>query len=1115
MPFQTDPLMFKPNHCQSCVQQCHCSVSQSMLNSRSTTGTSASRPQKGLRSSSAHSKSSDTAPYTKVTSVSHIKVSNPWRLEYKFEEESITFPKKILFHDYLCVRPLQVVDLRGWNVSLQIFQIARAECDSSIRALILDDVVGLNADCFEAIRGLGQLRNLSLQRIDKCPITNSIAQVIGSFKLLKYLNLNDCQASADVFVTISQTCASLKVLSVARCVGIDDSGLHALGQMIQRFRKLEKIDLTGCTDIGDNGLLDFCVAGVSLLSEINVSNCRHLTTTSMAGLRTKMPELKKLNLSNMCLGNTIYEWLTEGCRNLTHLDVSNSPELDDAGLARIGRWCRHLVDFSASKCMDITDQGVHGFFKQFYGWLEIVDFSHCIQLSSGTASTLSKHASKLREVKLNGLSKVDAVSLTALWSAAKLLVQFEMCSNLSVTTTHRKSSMPHFSDLVLTTAALPADTLHVVKFVGAFLITDVGACAMARACTHLTHIDFSYCNGISDLLLVDLALYTPHLRVFVGTGCISITSVGVQALSTGTIQRFDAVIALAFSFLCCFFSCSTFSLTFFSLTCARAVTVGCCALSLTELEVNGCSKVMDPGLVAIANFRNLTHLGIRGCDHATDSPLLAIAESCNKLKTIDMMNLDYVSASVARTFAINCPHLTAINCEGCSFTAKEFYSAVVKMLPFATPVRGKCRLEDLPRAVINYNRYSMEVQKHDFYARKLQKFARYLISTYMIRLAKKIRRQQKDMMKRVFAAFKIGVRKSKKESLQEKMRDGAIELQYRMRRMYAIHLARLKARKLRRERAARFLLQRTFRGYASRKRTIATFTRLYVFYNLIGHMVHKYVVIRAARRNHRRILCVQAFARMLGPYIRYRLLQYAIRTLQIRWRYYAHKHKELLHKHFLERERLRLLEIKRNAAARVMQRNWKHTFFNKCMAPFILMCCIYYRTDYDDKKWSSTIMQRRWRGYMVRLKKYRREEAFRRTYNAAVKIQSVARMRIARKHFFPYRKYLKRLNKRWRALCVYSRPKLRIGIHVKVVQKYARRFVFIMRRHYAALHLQRIYRGYRTRCKWLVLLYELHTQMVTRIKRVFLVFKCRQRRKLMVARRHMAAYKIWVRYTSV
>lgn len=181
------------------------------------------------------------------------------------------------------------------------------------------------------------------------------------------------------------------------------------------------------------------------------------------------------------------------------------------------------------------------------------------------------------------------------------------------------------------------------------------------------------------------------------------------------------------------------------------------------------------------------------------------------------------------------------------------------------------------------------------------------------------------------------------------------------------------------------------------------------------------------------------------------------------------------------------------------------------MAPFILTCCIYFRIDFDEKKWNSTVMQRYWRGYMVRLKIFRRTEIFKRTFRAATKIQSIVRMRLCKKHFFPLRRFMRRLNKRYRTLLLYSKPRLRLGLVVKVMQKYARRFIFVMRRHYASMHLQRVYRGYYYRQKWLALLYQLHTDKVNRIKRVWYLYTLRKKRKAIVHRRHMAAFKIWVR----
>ena len=520
---------------------------------------------------------------------------------------------------------------------------------------------------------------------------------------------------------------------------------------------------------------------------------------------------------------------------------------------------------------------------------------------------------------------------------------------------------------------------------------------------------------------------------------------------------------------------------------------------------------MDPGLTAIAAFKNLEVLGIRGCDHATDAALAAIATGCTKLKSVDMLNLDYVTAAVVELFCAHCPHLTTLNCEGCNMTGKEYSTAMKrKPLPFASPVNSKCRLEDLPKAVVRHNRYSMAVQNDEVYARMLQKFGRFIVSTYIFRIAKKVRRQELANMKRVFLAFRAGTQKAKKEGIKEKRHYGAVELQHLMRKVYAIHLARRKARVLRKQKHARELLQRAFRGFASRKRTTATFTRLYYYYNLIGHLAHKLVVIKAARRTHRRILCVQGFARMVGPRMRYRRLRYAIRCLQLKLRYYMRKNNVKLRREHLKREEIRLENIRRDKASRFLQRNWKATFFNKTMAPFILTCCIFFRVDYDEKKWNSSMIQRRWRGYIVRLKNYRRTEAFRRCALAAAKIQSIGRMRIMRKRFLPMRRKARKIRKRWLALCVLAMPKLRIGVHVKTMQKYANRFIFIMRRHYASIHIQRIYRGYYYRLKWMLLIYLIHTDKVNKIKRAFYLYKLRKMRRAQINRRHMSSWKIWV-----
>jgi hypothetical protein len=147
---------------------------------------------------------------------------------------------------------------------------------------------------------------------------------------------------------------------------------------------------------------------------------------------------------------------------------------------------------------------------------------------------------------------------------------------------------------------------------------------------------------------------------------------------------------------------------------------------------------------------------------------------------------------------------------------------------------------------------------------------------------------------------------------------------------------------------------------------------------------------------------------------------------------------------------------------------------------------------------------------MVRLKRYRVSARYQQVQRAATKIQSVVRFRQAYKRFPPKRRRLKKLNRGYRALLVCSRPKLRLGNPAKVIQKYARRFVFMMRRHYACIEIQRMYRGHYYRRKVMLMIYRIHTEKVNKIKRAYYIYQLRLARKAEIRRRHMAAYKIWV-----
>ena len=1000
----------------------------------------------------------------------HIKVCSPWCHLFLYSEDSLAFPKKVLFRDYLCLHPLPQLDLTGWVVSAPIFRIIAEECQG-ITSLSLDHVKGLSWKCLESIRGLKMLKNLSLVGVD-CSLNNAIAQVIASFRKLKTLNLSYCTTDADVFKTLSLACSEVKTLLLTHCRGLDNFGLHSIGQWIQRFRRISKINLSGSPDFTDDGLLDLTLAGYNLIAELDVSHCAQLSTSALTGLRNKMPSLTLLSIHNMSLRSSAFEWLTEGCLSLTHLNLSNSPELDDMALGRIGRCCFHLVSVSIARCLAVTDTGVSSFMDAHAvngGFLESIDVSGCIYLTSLAVVALSKNASRLHSIKLNGLAEVKAPSLTELWQQALALRHFEMCSSLSSSQTHRRSTMPHFSDAVIFSATLPGSTLEVVKLIGAFQVTDAGACVLVEQCTQLLHVELSYCHGISDVLLTCMSTHSLRLQTFIGTGCVQISSRGIVDLCSGRSRT-----------------------------------------TLRRIEVNGCHKVMDEGITALSRLSNLEVLCIRGCDHVTDAAVIAVAAGCTKLTTLDITNLDYVSADVLRALALRCPHLRTLNGECCNFTTADYHRSVDRKLAFARPARGKCRLEDLPRGVMVYNAYVLETRRQEVYVRRIQRFGRCIIDVYNKQLAGKLAEKALADNRRMFRLFRAAVRASYNEYKQEMKIVAASTLAIRMRQLYSIYLSRRKARMLRRERAATLLLQRMFRGFVGRKRSIAKFRRLFGFYCKIGHLAHKYTVIRAVRKLHRQIILVQSFARMVPCYTRYMSFRYALRSLQTKYRYRLRKERVERERAFQLREVVRQKGAQRDAAARFIQKNWKASFFNKSMSGFILTCCIYYRIDGDDRLWAATIIQKRWRGFIVRLKKWR---AWRKQFSsnaAAVTIQSMVRRMLQRRRYLPWRDVQLRVRENWRRIAVLSRPKLRLGLVVRVIQRYVLRFISVIRRYRASITIQTRVRGNSARAKVVIMRLMAFVVKANKIKRAFQLYKLRRARKELLARRHMAAYKISV-----
>ena len=383
--------------------------------------------------------------------------------------EELFFPKKILYDDFLLLHPRKVIDLTGWYLNHEIFQLISSEF-CNLESLILDDCLNINYPDLDTFRA--KFCYIKRFSITSAIIMNeNIAKVFGSWPNLTELCISKCTIEPNFFKILTQTCSQLIKLNCSACPNLDDFDLQLIGESISRHRKLSYIDLSKNRDFTDEGVLILISLGQFLLKFVNISGCRSLTSLALAGFRKKMPCLEYLDINNMLLNQSPFEWISEGCQSLTYLDVSSSNEINNTALKIIGSKCHMLKKINLSNCKLISNEGVVSFFSVFPGDLSFFDISGNILCTGPSLEAISNKSFYLESLKLNSLSGISSDAFDSLWSNIPNLIHFEMAVNLKSTVLHRQSMIPHISDAIVLKSKCPK--LKVLKLTGAVLVTGI------------------------------------------------------------------------------------------------------------------------------------------------------------------------------------------------------------------------------------------------------------------------------------------------------------------------------------------------------------------------------------------------------------------------------------------------------------------------------------------------------------------------------------------------------------------------------------------------------------------------------------------------------------------
>lgn len=998
-------------------------------------------------------------------------LTDPYQLDIAFGYDDIKFPRKLLYDDLGCKIPSATVDLRGLPISRPLFELMSKACSKHVVVLRLDKCVGLDQSSLELIRGFPKLTTLSLAGMEpfipifQLTIDTPVAKLLATLSALTDLNISGCKVNHGSVSIIMTSCIRLTTLTCRNCPGLDDFCMQSIAASISKFRRLCHLDFSHSTTFSDDGALTVIIAGPNVIKSLSFAGCKNLSSLSITGLRNKMAVLESLDISRMPhMTQSAFEFIGEGCSNLKIVDLSNSNEVDDAAVVAIGKKCQLLERMNLARCTRVTDIGMAGFFEYCNARLTHLDITGCIQCGGVTTFAISTKAEKLINLKLNGLSMVTEKSLQALLNQAKELSIFEMQIVLRSVTTHRRSMMPHISDSILKESNY--HKLSQVKLSGAALVSDVGVIALIHKCQDtLTLLDVSYCNCVTDKTLAHLAVkIKDRLTSLKVTGCNKITNLGVIALTHG---------------------------------CRR----------ILELELNGCAKVTNDGVMAIANkCKWIEILGIRNLDMVTDDALILLAQKCRHLKSLEIGSLDFVTIKSIKELTTRCKKLTTLNCESCNFTSRDFASTVATRLPLCEASTGRCHLQPRIRVIHEYNRYVVNMREMDFYARVLQKLCKLIYRNASIFRHRRNCRAAMATIIRVYKEYALRKRKVILKRQRNQRHRAAKVLQRWTRHCLGIGFAVNKVDKVRSEKHARELIQRAYRGHMVRKRVGHRFQRIYMFYQKFGILVHKYVVICAARRLHRQILKAQSVVRMYNRKLDFYFIRKGAVALQLRMKNWLKRRQAI--KRTLYGSIISVIERRHNAA-NTIRKLWRDVKFNTQMSPFILVCAIWHRMEYDTHTWNAIVIQRYWRGFIIRLKKWRVESLPGRMFMGATKLQSLWRMYKVHNKMYPsIRIKKKKYLRKWRHFLVNSLPRLRLGRFTKRIQRFYRIYWFICFKDKFANMLLHRWKGYKVRKAYLKVIYDIRNRAAGIIARKFRRRKAYFWRRERMAREHMAARKI-------
>ena len=393
--------------------------------------------------------------------------------------------------------------------------------------------------------------------------------------------------------------------------------------------KLEKISLSGCTFVTDEGVKKIAEGCLNLVG-VDLSDNTLITNASLRHLSNSLgSRLITLNLSGcrQIKDDGIKE-IAESCTYLRRLRLAFCEHITDDGIMYLGLYCHSMTELDLSWCVNVKGPGIdmilHGcrdlreLGLGYSGIQDLTIFDKDEKLSVAMEYlTLKQNQDLKNSSNSNSNSNFNSNASSNFNFTSNSLVTEESTSVLSSQQLKNYSLPERYLQISI------ASSLRVLNLTGLVSLTDSLFISLLNSTLRLRNLVVSRCTSITDACTPAIANIGKGLHYLHLGHCGHITDEGIMIITTG---------------------------------CPR----------LRYLDLANCSNITDRSVsFIVAKCTKLRRLGLVKCFRVTDKGVVMLSRLGGTLERVHLSYVTLRSITSLKTFLNSARFVTHLTLTGC------------------------------------------------------------------------------------------------------------------------------------------------------------------------------------------------------------------------------------------------------------------------------------------------------------------------------------------------------------------------------------------------------------------------------------------------------------------